>query len=217
MLVDFAQDKRVVHVGFVDEKRMEDKLGRRPWLHERLRDAATSIVGLDVSEDGVRWAKEQGFDAHAVDAQSPDAVAGLGLEQADVVIAGEVIEHLDAPGPFLHAMTALRSVPTGCSSSRRRTPTGCSTSSRRRPAASSSTPTTRPGTARTRFGTCSNGAGGTSKAPPTTATPPVARAAGRGCSSMGSGASSRASGASRPIGATASLCGQDLGTEKEGR
>ena len=65
------------------------------------------MSAVDVSEDGVRWAKEQGFDAHAVDAQSPDAVAGLGLEQADVVIAGEVIEHLDAPGPFLQAMTAL--------------------------------------------------------------------------------------------------------------
>jgi SAM-dependent methyltransferase len=107
MLLDFARDKRVVHVGFVDERRLEDKVERGRWLHERLRDSATAIVGLDVSEDGVRWAKEQGFDAHVVDAQSPDAVAGLGLEQADVVIAGEVIEHLDAPGPFLQAMTAL--------------------------------------------------------------------------------------------------------------
>jgi SAM-dependent methyltransferase len=107
MLVDFAQGKRVIHIGFVDERRMEDKLERGRWLHERLRDAATSIVGLDVSEEGVRWAKEEGFEAHAVDAQSPEAVAKLGLEPADVVVAGEVIEHLDAPGPFLRAMTAL--------------------------------------------------------------------------------------------------------------
>jgi SAM-dependent methyltransferase len=107
MLVEFANGKRVVHVGFVDERRMEDKLERGQWLHERLREVASSLVGLDVSEEGVRWAREQGFEAHVVDAQSPNAVAELGVEPADVVIAGEVIEHLDAPGPFLRAMPNL--------------------------------------------------------------------------------------------------------------
>jgi SAM-dependent methyltransferase len=107
MLVEFAKGRRVVHVGFVDERRMEDKLERGRWLHERLRDVASSLVGLDVSEEGVRWAREQGFEAHVVDAQSPNAVAELGVEPAEVVIAGEVIEHLDAPGPFLRAMPNL--------------------------------------------------------------------------------------------------------------
>jgi SAM-dependent methyltransferase len=104
MLTEFAEGRRVLHVGFADERRMEDKLERGRWLHERLREAASSLVGLDVSEEGVRWAREHGFEAYAVDAQSPEAVAALGLEPAEVVIAGEVIEHLDAPGPFLQAM-----------------------------------------------------------------------------------------------------------------
>src|SRR5437867_1621158 len=46
-------------------------------------------------------------DLHVVDAQSAEAVAALGLEPADLVVAGEVIEHLDAPGPFLRAMRVL--------------------------------------------------------------------------------------------------------------
>jgi SAM-dependent methyltransferase len=112
MLTEFADGRRVVHVGFVDERRMEDKLERGRWLHERLREVASSLVGLDVSEEGVRWAREQGLEAHAIDAQSADAVEALGLEPAEVVIAGEVIEHLDAPGPFLQAMRKLLE-PTG--------------------------------------------------------------------------------------------------------
>lgn len=107
MLVDFSRGRRVVHVGFVDEMRMEAKLEAGAWLHERLAEAASSLVGLDVSEEGVRWARERGYEAHAVDAQSPEAVAALGLDPAEVVIAGEVIEHLDAPGPFLRAMRGL--------------------------------------------------------------------------------------------------------------
>jgi SAM-dependent methyltransferase len=107
LLLEFSTDKRVVHVGFVDEKRMEAKLEEGKWLHARLAAVADSIVGVDSAEDGVEWAKEQGFEAYAVDAQSPEAVAALGLEPADVVVAGEIIEHLDAPGPFLRAMREL--------------------------------------------------------------------------------------------------------------
>ena len=107
MLLEFARGKRVVHVGFVDEHRLETKVGRGTWLHARLAESASSLVGLDVEEEGVRWAVEHGFEAYAVDAQSPKAVAALGLEPADVVIAGEVVEHLDAPGPFFRALGQL--------------------------------------------------------------------------------------------------------------
>jgi SAM-dependent methyltransferase len=107
LLLDFCRGRRVVHVGFVDERRMETKLEAGKWVHERLAAVADSIVGLDLAEDGVEWAKAQGFEAYAVDAQSPEAVAALGLEPADVVVAGEIIEHLDAPGPFLRAMRVL--------------------------------------------------------------------------------------------------------------
>jgi 2-polyprenyl-3-methyl-5-hydroxy-6-metoxy-1,4-benzoquinol methylase len=107
MLLEFARGKRVVHVGFVDEHRIGAKVAGGRWLHERLAEAASSLVGLDVEEEGVRWAGERGFEAYVVDAQSPEAVAALGLARADVVVAGEVIEHLDAPGPFLRAMREL--------------------------------------------------------------------------------------------------------------
>jgi predicted TPR repeat methyltransferase len=107
MLLEFARDRRVVHVGFVDEHRLETKLGQGTWLHARLAETASSLVGLDVEEEGVRWATERGFEAHIVDAQSPEAVAALGLEPAEVVIAGEVVEHLDAPGPFFQALREL--------------------------------------------------------------------------------------------------------------
>jgi SAM-dependent methyltransferase len=107
LLLDFSAGRRLVHVGFVDERRMDAKLEAGTWLHARLARVAESIVGLDLSEEGVRWAREQGFEAYAVDAQSPTDVAALGLHPAGVVVAGEIIEHLDAPGPFLRGMRSL--------------------------------------------------------------------------------------------------------------
>jgi len=105
-LLDLARGRRVVHVGFVDEL-AATKLAAGVWLHGRLAQVATSIAGLDSSAEGVAWANANGFEAHLIDAQSPEAVAALRLDPADVVIAGEIIEHLDAPGPFLRAMLAL--------------------------------------------------------------------------------------------------------------
>jgi predicted TPR repeat methyltransferase len=105
-LVAAATGRRVVHVGFVDEL-MEAKQAGGVWLHGRLADVASSLVGLDLDEAGVEAARAQGYEAYTVDAQSAEAVRALGLERADVVIAGELIEHLDAPGPFLRAMHEL--------------------------------------------------------------------------------------------------------------
>jgi SAM-dependent methyltransferase len=106
VLLDEARGRRVVHVGFVDEL-AASKLAQGVWLHGRLAEVASSLVGLDADDVGVAWARGEGFEAYAVDAQSPEAVAALGLEAADVVIAGEIVEHLDAPGPFLRAMRRL--------------------------------------------------------------------------------------------------------------
>ena len=106
ILLEAARGKRVIHVGFVDEL-AASKLAQGVWLHARLAEAAASLIGLDSDDQGVEWARGAGFDAHVVDAQSPEAVAALAIEPADVVVAGELIEHLDAPGPFLEAMRAL--------------------------------------------------------------------------------------------------------------
>lgn len=107
LAVSLARDKRVAHVGFVDDKLMTAKLGEGVWLHEHVARAARSLVGFDNSEQGVAWARERGYEAYAVDAQYEGALRALALEPFDVILAGEVIEHLDAPGTFLRALHAL--------------------------------------------------------------------------------------------------------------
>jgi SAM-dependent methyltransferase len=107
VLVEAGRGRRVIHVGFVDDRLLERRLADDTWLHDSLDQVASSLVGIDCSIAGVEWAREQGYEAHAVDAQSPEAVKALALEPADVVVAGEVIEHLEAPGPFLRAMHEL--------------------------------------------------------------------------------------------------------------
>ena len=106
-IIDTSRGKRVAHIGFVDERQMEAKQAEGVWLHAQLAEVASSLVGLDNAEPGVAWARERGYEAHVADAQSPEAMRSLGLAPFEVVVAGEVIEHLDEPGPFLRAMHEL--------------------------------------------------------------------------------------------------------------
>lgn len=111
-LAALAQGKRVIHVGFVDAGYEEMNQAAGTWLHAHLDASASSLVGIDLDETGVGMAKANGYEAHVVDCRDPEAVAALGLEPADLVIAGEVIEHLDDPGAFLDGLHPLVK-PTG--------------------------------------------------------------------------------------------------------
>jgi len=105
-LIDAARGRSVLHLGFVDE-RLEQKLEEGVWLHARLHQVAQSLVGVDSSVEGVEWARAHGYEAHVADVQSEESLAAANLEPADVLLAGELIEHLDAPGPFLRAVRPL--------------------------------------------------------------------------------------------------------------
>ena len=64
-------------------------------------------MGIDIDAAGVADAVDAGYEAHAVDCRDPDAVAALGLEPADRVVVGDVIEHVDQPGSFLDGLQCL--------------------------------------------------------------------------------------------------------------
>ena len=106
-LLERARGRSVIHLGFVDARNMHEKVRSAAWLHEQLAQTTTRLVGIDTDEDGVRAARELGHEAYTADCQSSADVADLELEPADVVLAAEIIEHLDSPGAFLEAVRPL--------------------------------------------------------------------------------------------------------------
>ena len=106
-LTEAPKGARVIHVGFADAGCAEMQSIHDTWLHARLAAVATSLVGLDVDQPGVAAAIDAGYEAYALDCTDAAAVAALNLEPADVVIAGEVIEHVDNPGGFLDGLRSL--------------------------------------------------------------------------------------------------------------
>ena len=141
-LVGQGPGRRVIHVGFVDTGLPIDAGRAGTWLHGHLDDGATSLVGIDVDEVGVKEADDAGYEAYAVDCRDRDAVEALGIAPAQLVIAGEVIEHVDDPGSFLSGLHALVAARRPARRHHARTPTACSTCSPRWPTARSTIPIT---------------------------------------------------------------------------
>lgn len=67
-----------------------------PWLHGFLRDRCARVLGVDYLGESVERMQQDGFEAVCADVQQMD----LG-ERFDVVVAGDIVEHLDNVGLFL--------------------------------------------------------------------------------------------------------------------
>jgi SAM-dependent methyltransferase len=106
-VLTLVRGKSVIDLGFVDEGRLLSKRDHGIWLHEQVVAAARGVVGIDADEAGVARARELGFAAHAADVEDERSLGGLGVEPAEVVLAGELLEHLDRPGAFLEAVKQL--------------------------------------------------------------------------------------------------------------
>jgi SAM-dependent methyltransferase len=106
-VLERARGRRVIHLGFVDETRMDERVRQGSWLHAHLVRVAGEVIGIDISAEGVRAAAAAGYEVHQTDCEDAKAVAALELDPADIVLAGELVEHLTSPGRMLDAVRPL--------------------------------------------------------------------------------------------------------------
>ena len=106
-LVERCRNRRVIHVGFADYRGLAVRQLEGRWLHEHLAGAAEHLVGIDSDSAAVAEAVRAGYKAHVADCADPGAVAALGLEPAEIVVAGEVLQSVDRPGPFIESLRPL--------------------------------------------------------------------------------------------------------------
>lgn len=93
-LSELARGKDVLDVGIV-----EHFIGAKDspeWLHRHLAKASSSCLGVDLLEPEVRSLAEAGFNVQVADLAKDPLT-----QQFDLIVAGEVLEHVDAPGKFM--------------------------------------------------------------------------------------------------------------------
>lgn len=92
----YCKGKKVLDVGCVGHTIPPD---HPLWLHKHVVEVASYTLGIDIEPEKVNELQQQGYNVAVADALSCD----LG-KRFDVIVAGQVIEHLDNPGIFLENM-----------------------------------------------------------------------------------------------------------------
>jgi len=111
-MLEQASGQRVVHIGCVDTGFLEKKLDQDALLHTQLENVCSQLVGLDNNSQGIQQLREQGFDKLICGDISDDGMRIIEetaklMPGCDLIICGEVLEHVLNYGRFLAGVREL--------------------------------------------------------------------------------------------------------------
>lgn len=92
----YVQDKNVLEIGPAELVGTVNKDKYERWIHRRISEKAKSLIGLEKNYEQVKALNDLGFNIIEGNAENFHF-----KEKFDVIIAGELIEHLSNPGLFL--------------------------------------------------------------------------------------------------------------------
>lgn len=101
---NLCKSKTVLHLGYIQHDPLYKELHKKKqWLHFELSQITNELVGIDYLKSAVIEVKEEfGFEGYFVDVQNLDE---LNLDKKfDVILCGELIEHLTNPGIMLEGI-----------------------------------------------------------------------------------------------------------------
>jgi hypothetical protein len=108
-LIELSRNKRVLHFGFTDAPFTKTSLDGGTLLHCRLKDVAAFLYGVDVDRAAVDiYRQTTGDTCNAIlDMEAELDIPGDLRNKYDLLLFGEILEHLKNPG---HALARLHTI-----------------------------------------------------------------------------------------------------------
>lgn len=99
-LASLARGKKVLDVGVVEHTR--EAVLSPNWLHKNLAKESKSCLGVDILQEEVDYLVSQGFNIVCA-----DIVKQPLLDKFDLVVCGEVLEHISNVGDFMSSLSLM--------------------------------------------------------------------------------------------------------------
>ena len=110
-IMEMCAGKKVLHLGCSNAPYTQEAIDNDMLLHFALEKTASSIYGIDADQDGLDELISHGTtNLYFADLED---LASLDLDETfDVIVAGEMIEHLNNPGLFLSGIRRFMNAET---------------------------------------------------------------------------------------------------------
>ena len=103
---EWCTDKNVLHLGCSSGRYIQDRIKRGTFLHALLANSASKLSGLDIDEESLEIMKNMGFTNLYLGNVEKLSDSHLN-EVFDIIIAGDLLEHITCPGSMLEGVKDL--------------------------------------------------------------------------------------------------------------
>ena len=93
-LCELSKNKEILDIGCVEHT--INSSDNSQWLHGKLKKEAKSCIGVDILEQEVKLLQAKGYDIRVHDVTKEPL-----KQKFDLIICGEVLEHLNTPGDLV--------------------------------------------------------------------------------------------------------------------
>jgi len=101
-LAELCKGKNVLHLGCVDSGLTEEAISRDNLLQLKIAKVANMVIGVDSDVKGLKLLDEhKSINERFLQLNVEDLSSDDIEEEIDIIIAGEMLEHLSCPGIFL--------------------------------------------------------------------------------------------------------------------
>ena len=92
--------KKVLDLGCIGWELETKEYGGLAFIHQKIKKVAKKLVGIDINKKAIEKYKKRGFDLRSHNLEEPFNLK----EKFDIIVAMEIIEHLNNPGIFLESI-----------------------------------------------------------------------------------------------------------------
>lgn len=100
LLLGLCRGRTVLHLGCADSPFTDQSLASGMWLHSKISAVAASCLGVDLDGETIQRLKRDHGVTNIVEGDA-ERLNEYVDRQFEVIVAGEIIEHLNNPGLFL--------------------------------------------------------------------------------------------------------------------
>jgi 2-polyprenyl-3-methyl-5-hydroxy-6-metoxy-1,4-benzoquinol methylase len=110
-LKELCRGKKVLHLGATDSPVTKEAIQKGYLLHLHLNKVSDYLVGLDLDVSMIQWLSDN-YDIDTIKHGNIEEPENYPKADFDIVIAGEIFEHLSNPGKALDCIRSILKFPS---------------------------------------------------------------------------------------------------------